>query len=55
MGGLFCGWFSCFGGSCVWRGVDGRGADGFLVRVILLSPNSLAGCVHSRSLIAVVC
>jgi hypothetical protein len=42
MGGLVCGWFSCFGGVVFGLRVDAREADGFLVRVILLSPNSLA-------------
>jgi hypothetical protein len=42
MGGLFCGWFSCSGGVVFGAGVDAREAGQFLVRVILLSPNSLA-------------
>ena len=42
MGGLVCGWFSCLGGVVFGVGVDAREAGQFLVRVILLSPNSLA-------------
>ena len=53
MGGLVGGWFSVWGERLVWGWtVEGRA---FLVRVILLSPNSLASRIHSRSLIAVVC
>jgi hypothetical protein len=61
MGGLFCGWFSCFGGVVFGVGVDAREAGQVLVRVILLSPNSLAvkryhnQRIHIWSLIANRC
>ena len=55
MGGLFCGWFSCLGGVVFGVGVDAREAGQVSVRVILLSPNSLASRIHIWSLIEIEC